>query len=71
MPTQDARIAALEAQYPELKADVVEIKGDVKKLLAAHNRQQGFVVIGKLLWGGLCAGLALLGEWIVNHWQHS
>lgn len=62
------RVAALEAAHAELKADVSEIKADVKTLLAAHNRQQGFVMLGKLAWGGLCASLALVGEWVVNHW---
>lgn len=74
MPTHDRtipeRLATLEAVTPELKADVAEIKADVKTLLAAHNRQQGFVMLGRLLWGGACAGLALAGEWLVQHWGH-
>lgn len=68
------RLAALEATVPTLHADVTEIKGDVKTLLAAHNRQQGFITMGRLAWGGFCGGMALLGEWVINHlppWPHS
>lgn len=62
------RVAALEATQPGIQADVAEIKADVKTLLAAHNRQEGFVIVGKMAWGGLCAALALVGEWLINHW---
>lgn len=60
------RLATLEASYTELKADVVEIKTDVKTLLAAYNRQSGAAKLKAALWtsivgmaagaGGLFAG---------------
>lgn len=69
MPTQAERLAAVEAKVTVLQGDVTEIKGDVKTLLAAHNRQQGFIALGQLLWGGFCAGAALVGDWLVNNWH--
>lgn len=73
MPTEQERLATLEAVVTGdtgLVKKVDEIHADVKTLLAAHNRQQGFVMLGRLLWGGACAGLALAGEWLVQHWGH-
>lgn len=55
MLTQAERIAALEVVYPELRADINEIKADVKTLLAAHNRQTGAAKLAAVIWGGLLA----------------
>lgn len=49
------RVAALEASVPPLRADVTEIKADVKTLLAAHNRQSGAAKLAAVIWGGLLA----------------
>ena len=55
------RIAALEASYPELKADVAEIKTDVKTLLAAHNRQTGAAKLAATMWAGVLSLGGLIG----------
>jgi len=46
---------------------VIEIRGDVKTLLAAHNRQRGAAKLVALLWAGLLAlagglGAAFIGR---------
>ena len=35
------RLAEVETELKALRADVSEIRGDVKSLLAAHNSQRG------------------------------
>ena len=55
MPTEVERLATLETTYAALKADVAEIKADVKTLLAAHNRQSGAAKLAAVIWGGLLA----------------
>jgi hypothetical protein len=59
------RLAVLEATYPDLKADVAEIKTDVKALLAAHNRQTVAAKLVALIWRGLLAVGSALGGALV------
>ena len=47
------RVAALEVQFKGIRADLAEVKADVKVLLAAHNRQKGMAKFAALLWVGL------------------
>lgn len=56
MTTELERIVALETLYPELKADITEIKNDVKTLVAISNRQKGMAALGVILWTALVAG---------------
>jgi hypothetical protein len=55
------RLAALETLYPELKADIAEIKADVKTLLAAHNRQTGAAKLAAAMWAGVLSLGGLIG----------
>ncbi len=53
MPTQNERLATVEAQLDVLVPTVHEIRSDVKTLLAAHNRQQGMAKLLTLVWAGV------------------
>ncbi len=55
MPTQNERLATVEARLDALVPTVNEIRGDVKTLLAAHNSQRGAVRLLALVWAGLLA----------------
>ncbi|HEY3645501.1 MAG TPA: hypothetical protein VGM16_09195 [Gammaproteobacteria bacterium] len=46
---------------------MVEIKADVKTLLAAHNRQNGAAKLAAVIWGGLLAlGSAIGGAFVAK-----
>lgn len=61
------RLAALETSYPELKADISEIKADVKILVAAHHRQTGAAKLAAVIWSGLLAlGGAIGGAFVAK-----
>lgn len=65
--TVPERLAALEASFPTLKADVAEIKADVKVLVAAHHRQTGAAKLAAVIWGGLLAlGGAIGGAFVAK-----
>lgn len=53
MPTQNERLATVEARLDALVPTVHEIRGDVKTLLAAHNSQQGMAKLLTLMWAGV------------------
>lgn len=50
---QVERLATVEARLNALVPTVQEIHGDVKTLLAAHNRQQGMAKLLTLVWAGV------------------
>jgi hypothetical protein len=67
MSTQNERLATVEARLDALVPTVNEIRGDVKTLLAAHNRQKGAAKLVALLWAGLLTlagglGAAFMGR---------
>lgn len=53
MANQNERLASVEARLDALVPMVNEIRGDVKALLAAHNRERGAVKVLALIWAGL------------------
>lgn len=55
MRTDRERLAALETLVSAFRADLAEIKADVKTLLVAHNRQTGAAKLAAMIWGGLLA----------------
>jgi hypothetical protein len=55
------RLAAVETEIRGLRSDVAEIHGDMKSLLAAHNRQNGAARLLALLWAGLLSLGGLVG----------
>lgn len=62
MPVQNERLASVEARLDALAPVIDEIRGDVKALLAAHNRERGAVKVLALLWAGLLTlGAAFTG----------
>ena len=62
MSTQNERLASVEARLDALAPVVNEIRGDVKALLAAHNRERGAVKVLALIWAGLLTlGAAFTG----------
>jgi hypothetical protein len=64
------RLANLEGRFNTLEPMIAETHADVKTLLAAHNRQKGFVTVAKLTWGALIAGATLASDWAFTHWHH-
>jgi len=67
MSIQNERLASVEARLDALVPTVIEIRGDEKTLLAAHNRQRGAAKLVALLWAGLLAlagglGAAFIGR---------
>ena len=62
MSTQNERLASVEARLDALVPTVNEIRGDVKTLLEAHNRQRGAAKLMALLWAGLLALAGGLGS---------
>lgn len=64
MPTRNnhgERLAAVETELQGLRAEVGEMRIDVKTLVAAHNRQSGAAKLAGLLWAGLVALGGVLG----------
>lgn len=62
MSTQNERLASVEARLDALVPTVQEIRGDVKTLLAAHNRQKGAAKLLALIWAGLLTlGAGVMG----------
>lgn len=62
MSTTNERLASVEARLDALVPAVNEIRGDVKALLAAHNRERGAVKVLALIWAGLLTlGAAFTG----------
>ncbi|HKF37083.1 MAG TPA: hypothetical protein VKB35_09300 [Ktedonobacteraceae bacterium] len=53
MAVQNERLASVEARLDTLVPVVNEIRGDVKALLAAHNRERGAAKVLALIWAGL------------------
>ena len=47
------RITAVETELQAVRADVKEMREDVKTLLAAYNRQSGAAKLRTALWTGL------------------
>lgn len=68
--TQGERLARVETRLDTLQPKVDEIHADVKTLLAAHNRQRGFITVAKLAWGAIIAGATLASDWAFTHWHH-
>lgn len=62
MPNHYERLASVEARLDALAPVIDEIRGDVKALLAAHNRERGAVKVLALIWAGLLTlGAAFTG----------
>lgn len=62
MSIQNERLASVEARLDALAPVIDEIRGDVKALLAAHNRERGAVKVLALIWAGLLTlGAAFTG----------
>ena len=62
MSSQSERLASVEARLDALAPVIDEIRGDVKALLAAHNRERGAVKVLALIWAGLLTlGAAFTG----------
>lgn len=62
MSNQYERLASVEARLDALAPVIEEIRGDVKTLLAAHNRERGAVKVLALIWAGLLTlGAAFTG----------
>ena len=56
------RIAAVETELRAMRSEVQEVRGDVKTLLAAQNRQSGAAKLAAVIWGGrLALGGAIAG----------
>lgn len=70
MPTQNERLATVEARLDALVPTVNEIRVDVKTLLAAHNSQRGAARLLALVWAALLAlGGAIGGAFMRGHHQ--
>lgn len=70
MPTQNERLASVEARLDALVPAINEIRGDVKTLLAAHNSQRGAIRLLALMWAGLLAmGGVMGGAFMRGHRQ--
>jgi hypothetical protein len=61
MSTQNERLAAVEARLDALVPAINEIRGDVKTLLAADNRQRGAMNMLALAWAGLLSLVGIIG----------
>jgi hypothetical protein len=61
MPTQIERLTAVETELKGLRGEVGEIRGDVKTLLAAYNRQSGAARLRSVIWTGLVGVSAAVG----------
>jgi hypothetical protein len=61
MATQIERLAAVETELKGLRGEVGEMRGDVKTLLAAYNRQSGAAKVRAAIWTGLVAMVAAVG----------
>ena len=55
------RITAVETELQAVRADVKEMREDVKTLLAAYNRQSGAARLRAAIWTGLVGLGAGLG----------
>ena len=66
MSTQNERLASVEARLDALVPTVNEIRGDVKTLLAAHNRQKGAVKLLALAWAGLLSLGGIIGGMLLG-----
>ena len=63
-PNHGERLAAVEIELKGLRADVGEMKRDVKSLLAAHERQKGAARLAAVIWAGLLAACGVAaGAW--------
>lgn len=62
------RVTATETTQDFILKRLDGMDDKLDTLLAAYNRQQGFVIVGRLLWGSVCAGLALAGDWLITNW---
>lgn len=51
--TYAERLTAVETELKGLRADVVEMKGDIKALLEDNYRQKGASKVAAALWAGL------------------
>jgi len=67
--TYAERLTAVETELKGLRADVGEMKEDVKTLLAAYNRQKGAVRLLALLWAGLLSLGGLIGGLFIGRGQ--
>lgn len=65
----DERLERLERDMDALKTDMIELRADVKELLAAFNRSQG--VIRTIKWAAAAGGaLAAASAWLWDHIPH-
>jgi len=60
------RLASVETELKALRADVGEMREDVKTLLAAHNRQRGAAKLLALLWAGLLSLGGIIGGLVMG-----
>lgn len=63
------RVAAVETELQAVRADVRDMREDVKTLLAAYNRQSGAAKLRAAIWTGLVGLSAAVGGVFAGRWH--
>ncbi|HET6724793.1 MAG TPA: hypothetical protein VFH85_02170 [Gammaproteobacteria bacterium] len=70
MPTQVERLTAVETEIKAMRAELRELRDDVRTLLARDNKRAGAATAVKALYGVGVATLSIAVSLLVAWWHH-